>query len=173
MKYTRIGIAVVTLCLLLSSAINRTYADGSDPQHMQLLEIPAIDVRLNITNAQFTGNDWDFSQITTEAAYLDGLPHPGDGKNTVIGAHYELKGRTPGPFYRLSEVKIGDSVMVTVDDVHYTYKVTKIWTVKPTDTHPLYGIRLETLTLITCADYVDGTYATRLVVRATLVSRNS
>jgi len=130
------------------------------------LEIPSISLDITVVVAPFVGNTWDFSNLNDVAGYFEGLPIPGEGSNSVIGAHSELDNHIPGPFYYLNQVKVNDQVIVLQNQVKYTYIVTKIWHVRPTDVSPILPSKTDTLTLFTCAGYDQGVYTTRLVVRA-------
>ncbi len=130
------------------------------------LEIPSISLDITVVVAPFVGNTWDFSNLTDVAGYFEGLPTPGEGSNSVIGAHSELDNHIPGPFYNLNQVKVNDQVIVLQNHVKYTYIITKIWYVRPTDVSPILPSKTDTLTLFTCAGYDEGVYTTRLVVRA-------
>jgi sortase A len=130
------------------------------------LEIAAIDLDVPIVTAHFTGHTWDFSHFTAEAGYFEGEPLPGQGGNVIIGAHSELDQRSPGPFYDLNKLHPGDEIVIVRAGVRYTYITTDIWNVQPTDISPLKPTQGEALTLLTCSGYNDGTYTTRLVVRA-------
>jgi LPXTG-site transpeptidase (sortase) family protein len=134
------------------------------------LEIPSINLSVPIVVAHFVGNTWDFSKLTDDAGFFEGLPVPGKGGNAIIGAHSELDHRIPGPFYNLDHVKVTDQISVTKGGVKYTYIVTKTWYVRPTDVSPISPTKTATLTLLTCAGYNQGVYTMRLVVRAQLVS---
>ena len=129
------------------------------------LQIPSINVNLPIVNARFVGDTWDFSKILYQAGYFEGTPLPGDGGNLVIGAHSELANRAPGPFFKLSQIKVGADIVVIRGAQRYTYHVVKFWTVDPDDLNPIFD-RGDILTLLTCSGFDDGVYRTRLVVRA-------
>ena len=134
------------------------------------LEIPSINLSVPLVVAPFTGNTWDFSSLDDAAGFLDDLPMPGQGSNAIIGAHSELDNRLPGPFYNLNHVKVNDEIIVTLKGTKYTYSVSKMWYVLPTDISPISPTRTDSLTLLTCAGYDQGVYTTRLVVRAELIS---
>lgn len=132
------------------------------------LQIPAIGLDLPVVVARFSRGTWNFSRITRQAAYLAMRLLPGQGNNVVIAAHYELANRRPGPFYRLSEVRVNDETIVTHNSVQYRYAVQSIYSVDPADLAPLHYTDSEVLTLITCDDFnaKTRTYDRRLIVRA-------
>jgi LPXTG-site transpeptidase (sortase) family protein len=163
-----------TLLAVFIVAPSPTYAadpvSSSEAGEAFHLEIPALKLDVSVIKAQFTGRTWDFSEFTQQAGYFEKLPLPGQKGNAVIGAHSELAQRKPGPFYTLDQIKIGDQIIITQGDEEYTYVVTEISKVKPTDTSPLTQTNEETLTLLTCAGYSNGIYTTRLVVHAARVT---
>jgi LPXTG-site transpeptidase (sortase) family protein len=129
------------------------------------LQIPSVGINLAVVNASFIGTTWDFSKIFYQAGYFEGTPLPGDGGNLVIGGHSELANRRPGPFYKLSQIKVGADIVIIRGAQRYTYTVTSIWTVDPDDISPIFDTG-EILTLLTCSGFNSGVYRTRLVVRA-------
>jgi LPXTG-site transpeptidase (sortase) family protein len=166
MKSVRTAIILITLSMLIGTALPAKSAAKPNPPPQ--IEIPTLGIKVQITTARYRRTYWDFASITNKAAFLQHRPKPGQGKNAIIAAHYELPRRKPGPFYRLSELKAGDPIIVTLDGIRYTYAVTEMWTVDPSDISPIYATDGEMLTLLTCSDYVDGEYTTRLVIRAVL-----
>ncbi len=132
------------------------------------LVIPAINVDLPVIKAPYNGETWDFSQVTDQAAYLEGRWLPGAGGNTVIGAHSELVRRKPGPFFRLKQIRVDDKIVVLFAGRRYLYRVERTWTVKAIDFSPILRAGGEVLTLLTCTGYDPraNIYRTRLVVRA-------
>jgi LPXTG-site transpeptidase (sortase) family protein len=135
------------------------------------LYIPSLQINLPITRAARIGPTWDFSHITSQAAYLDGLPLPGNAANVVIGAHSELSARRPGPFYTLHRIQPGAAIIITYGGRKFYYVVERLWVVQPTDLGPIDQSAGDVLTLLTCDGYnrATGGYDTRLIVRAVRV----
>lgn len=169
MKYNAIPKFIAVLVIL---TIVAPHAFAQDETGGARIEIPSLDINVNITTAYIRGDTWDFSPITSKAALLDLLPMPGDIGNTVIGAHSELAGRDPGPFYYLGEIQIGDEIIITFEGNTFRYAVSETWHVAPDDLTPLYPTTTEILTLLTCDDYnpTTGSYQQRFIVRAARIS---
>ena len=167
------ALSILTIALFGGSGqpVQPQLIGGVSPVHALVadrVKIPAIKVNLRIVTARFVGDTWDFSEITSQAAYLEGRSRPGSGGNAVIGAHSELGGRAPGPFYHLDDLEVGDEIIVLHNGVEYRYRVQSKWSVSPTDLSPILQTDSEVLTLITCEGYRKATkdYALRLIVRA-------
>lgn len=89
---------------------------------------------------------------------------PGDNGNfAVIGHRSYIMGEF---FNRLDEVEIGDDVIVERDGMLYTYSVTEIMVVEPTDIWVLDATPDPQITLITCTPIRVATH--RLVVKGVL-----
>ncbi len=135
------------------------------------LRIPGIDLEVAVQEALIRGDTWDFSGLTHQAAHLQLTAFPGEGTNVVIGAHYELAGRAPGPFIALDDLTAGEPIFVEYQGHVYVYEVSATLIVTPEDIQIAYRTPDEMLTLLTCYDYrpASGDYARRYVVRAALV----
>lgn len=164
MRPLRILATIFTLTVLLIGVP----AMAAPKKPVDRLQIPSINVDLQILVAPYQYNTWNFNRILKQAAYLDKRPLPGQGGNVVIGAHSELAKRKPGPFYYLGNVKAGDEILVTHNGVVYRYQVQSVFTVEPTDNSPIFQTDSESLTLLTCDSFNWRTqrYEKRLIVRA-------
>lgn len=100
---------------------------------------------------------------------------PGEQGNAVIAGHLDSR-VGPAVFWRLRELKAGDSIVVIdSDDVERTFEVTEVasyrWNEAPLAR--IFGFDLERdLNLITCAGQFsrrDANYSKRLVVYTRLV----
>lgn len=99
--------------------------------------------------------------------------HPGEVGNTVIAGHSSNDAFTPGDykfiFVQLEKLAVGDTIYANYKGTRYTYTVTKMQTVKPTQIGALiYDTSKPELTLITCTPI--GTALNRLLVTAEQVS---
>ncbi|HMO54213.1 MAG TPA: class F sortase [Tepidiformaceae bacterium] len=96
---------------------------------------------------------------------------PGEGGGTFLAAHYEYAGR-PGVFHRLSSMRNGDEVLVTLSDGSvYEYRVTSVvdYALGSIDMGALLHARegVESITLMTCSGPPSGgEYWFRTVVLA-------
>ena len=99
--------------------------------------------------------------------------HPGEVGNTVIAGHSSNDAFTPGDykfiFVQLEKLTVGDTIYANYNGTRYTYTVTRMQTVKPTEVGALiYETSKPELTLITCTPI--GTALNRLLVTAEQVS---
>ena len=100
-----------------------------------------------------------------------GLPISEVKNNIVIyghsagGDYYSRTKDVSAAFSKLSDIKIGDEIEVTIDGQTYDYRVTKTKIVQPDDVSIINGTKgKETLTLFTC--YPSGNNGKRFVAVA-------
>lgn len=137
------------------------------------ISIPAIDVNAPIVDVhirQFANGEvtWDVSHITQQVGYFVGTTPLAQDGNTVLGGHSELDNRSPGVFYRLHEIEVGDEITVSHGASQQRFVVTRVYVVPFTDINPVMPSAQDRLTLITCDrnSYNAGHYNDRLVVIA-------
>ncbi|MEO6110065.1 MAG: sortase [Candidatus Saccharimonadales bacterium] len=99
--------------------------------------------------------------------------HPGEVGNTAIAGHSSNDLFDSGDykfiFAQLEKLAPGDSIYANYKSIRYTYVITKVETVKPTEINKLvYPTTKPVLTLITCTPL--GTALNRLLVTAEQVS---
>lgn len=121
------------------------------------LRIPSIELSETIHD----GEDANVLEegvwhLPWSAAALDG--------NVVLAGHRWLPGSPVRPFFRLTEVKVGDWVYLSSSTEERAYQVTEVLTVLPVDTWIEAASDTPRLTLYTCAPLLTG--AKRFVVRA-------
>ena len=105
----------------------------------------------------------DDSSIATGAGHVYGtaLPVGGEGNRTVLTAHTGMQSATL--FDHLTDVKVGDIMVVETYGEKKTYKVTDIRTVLPSQSDALTAVPgKDLLTLMTCTPYGVNTH--RLLV---------
>lgn len=105
----------------------------------------------------------DDSSIATGAGHVYGtaLPVGGEGNRTVLTAHTGMQSATL--FDHLTDVKVGDIMVVETYGEKLTYKVTDIRTVLPSQSDALTAVPgKDLLTLMTCTPYGVNTH--RLLV---------
>lgn len=140
------------------------------------LIIPKINVDVPV--AYDIGTD-NASQMAAMAHGLAHFPiagansHPGEVGNTVLAGHSSNDLFDTGDykfiFAQLDKLNIGDSVYANYKGKRYTYVVTKVQVVAPTDVSALvYPTKKPILTLITCTPL--GTSLNRLLITAEQVS---
>jgi LPXTG-site transpeptidase (sortase) family protein len=108
------------------------------------------------------------------AGWYTGGPTPGELGPSVIAGHVDMKG--PGVFYRLHQLKRGDTIIVTrKDGTRPVFRVTRV-SLFPKDRFPtklVYGnINQSVLRLITCGGSFNsrsGHYEDNIVAFAELV----
>ncbi len=96
----------------------------------------------------------------------------GQNGNAIFAGH--VTSQTLGNvFLNLYKIGLGDKVEIYTGDTLFTYKVTRVRLVLPTDTSVMRSTPNATATLITCAgDWIQAEhqYSRRLIVTATLES---
>ena len=132
------------------------------------LLIPKLAVDTVMIEAQFVGNHWDISRLTTEVAHLAGTAYPGEPGNTVLAGHVTVPDAGWGPFKDLETMQVGDRIFVEQGPLTFVYVVEELKTVAPTDVEIAFPTQEERLTLLTCSGWSDtlDRYAERLVVVA-------
>ena len=123
------------------------------------LTIPAIG--LNMIVVQGTAEP-DLEQ--GPGHYL-GTPLPGEMGNVGIAGHRTTWAR---PFSNLNELVPGDRIITTTARGTFTYRVTSVFTVAPTDLKVLRATPRAVITLTTCNPRYSA--AQRLIVRGVLSS---
>jgi sortase A len=125
---------------------------------------------LTINSSNISGR---ISEGVTSDAMMKGFWHfptsafPGQkGNMVVIGHRFQYLPPAQNTFFNLDKVKIGDSIVVTLDEGSYTYIVTNIQIVEPNDISILQKTDDYRLTLITCTPL--WTSEQRLVITAKL-----
>lgn len=96
--------------------------------------------------------------------------NPETGGNFVIAAHRFSIQPTPqstiekSPFYNIDKLKVEDPIVVDYNGKRYGYKVSEVFTVKPTETSIEDSSTKPMLTLYTCE--LGGAESGRVVIRA-------
>lgn len=128
-------------------------------QVLGIFKIPILKVSQNLLEGSA-------KQMKFGVGHVTGTAMPGQPGNCVIAGH------RPWPFRYLDTLVTGDSVVIKIDKMKYTYQVYDSFEVLPTETWVLESIWGEkyTLTLITCTPYMVSSH--RLIVRARLTDIN-
>ncbi len=123
--------------------------------------LPSIGVDLPIDETIIHKNTWEIYE--NGASHLSSSANPGEEGNIIIYAH-----NTKDRFGKLEEVKKGEIIKVySEDNKAYTYEVTNILTVNPTQINVLLPTKEEMLTIYTCTGFAD---LKRLVLQAKIRS---
>lgn len=171
----------LTIGSLFSNTINSLngvdYTDARNwfPNYKALNGAPTVSTyylsipNLGIKNAEVTTVDNDLKRHLVNYA---GTAVPPEKGNAVIYGHSTLPQLLNLSDYKtifatLHTVKVNDVILVTVNDITYTYRVKKIIIVEPDDTSVLsQDFDNSYLTLITCTP--PGTIWKRLIVKSAL-----
>jgi LPXTG-site transpeptidase (sortase) family protein len=124
------------------------------------------------------GNELVVPEDPTKVGWWDGSSYVGDPYgSTVIAGHVDVLGRGIGFFFRLWNIKVGESVVLSAGDVRQAYKITSVRQVPRTDLindAEVFDIDgPPRLVLITCAGEFRpdrGGYSRNLIVVARPVS---
>jgi sortase A len=180
LQYNRVFIATVNAYVSPGSmdpqniVIDPT-AEGAVSQDPRLI-IPKINVDVPALYGVGTDHDSQMAAMEKGVAHF-GIPgansRPGEIGNTVLSGHSsnDLLDRVDYKFIfaQLEKLKQGDTIYANYEGKRYTYVVTKMEVVKPTQVDKLiYPTDKPVLTLITCTPL--GTARDRLLVTAEQIS---
>jgi len=132
------------------------------------LEVPDLGIEIPILGVPVQGDEWDVTWLSNQAGYLEGSAFPTFSGNTALTSHIHLADGSPGPFFRLGELRWGDEIILHAFGQRYVYEVRQVETVRPNDLSVLRHEELDWITLITCSgyDWQQEAYSSRLAVRA-------
>jgi sortase A len=129
------------------------------PEQAIQIQVPAIGVDAPVVQ----GDGWE--QLKKGIAQHIGSANPGQAGNLVVSAHNDVFGEI---FRYLDQLKRGDQIIVYTPQRSYTYIVTSIQIVEPTDVQVMASTPNATITLISCYPYLVDNQ--RIVVQASLQS---
>jgi LPXTG-site transpeptidase (sortase) family protein len=143
-----------------------------DNSSVTRITIPTLNVDATVRYVPFDGLTWPLTGLKKDVAWLGDTSWPGLGSNTVLAGHVTVRGLGRGPFYGLSALRAGDTIVVYSEQNMYTYIVSSRQAVDPTAMQVTYATDQPQLTLITCTEWDPDsrTYERRLVVVAQLDS---
>jgi sortase A len=131
------------------------------PEQATQLQIPAIDVDATIVQ----GDGWE--QLKKGVAQHTGSANPGQSGNMVLSAHNDIFGEI---FRHLDKLQSGDEIIVYTATRSFSYIITSVQIVSPTDVEVMAPTLDPSVTLISCYPYmVDNK---RIVVQASLQTDN-
>ncbi len=129
------------------------------PKQAIRLQIPAIGQDVPIVE----GDGWE--QLKKGVGHHIGSTNPGQAGNIVLSAHNDIYGEI---FRDLIDLEIGDEVILFTERESFTYLVTQIEIVEPTQVEFMEATADPTVTLISCYPYlVDNK---RIIVIAKLAN---
>lgn len=127
------------------------------PEQARRLEIPALSGDYPIVQ----GDDWE--QLKKGIGQYAASGQPGRPGNVVLSGHNDIYGE---PFRYLDRLKPGDEIVVSSERRAYTYIVSEVRVVEPTDVWVMAPTEGAQVTLISCYPYRVNTK--RIVVFAQL-----
>jgi len=131
------------------------------PEQARSILIPAI---WTAPAPVVQGDGWE--QLKRGVGQHIGTSNPGQPGNLVLSAHNDIFGEL---FRDLDQLNPGDEIVVSTASRQYTYRVTGMRIVEPTDVEVMQSSDRATITLISCYPYLVDTQ--RIVVFGELVSQ--
>ena len=123
--------------------------------------IPKIELKLPVLDKLTKTN------LNIAPCYSEGSSSPGEIGNCIISGHRSLNyGRH---FNRLGELKLKDNIIVQEKKAKFTYEITDIFIVEPTEMWVTDKSEEKIITLITCEPIETGTH--RLIIRGKLTNK--
>jgi len=146
-------------------SVPSTFYDPYVPEGAAIF-IPSAGIYAPIVETYLDGVSWDVSQLGNNVGHLQGTPWVDSPGNVVLSGHVELSDGRQGIFATLSEVAVGDIIVVTVQGDEWRYMVTDIKSATPDDVSHVYPTDVDVLTLITCDgyDFFQNAYLERTIV---------
>ena len=137
------------------------------------LEIPTLNVAVDIVGVPQTADSWDVSWLGESAGWLQGSAFPTWAGNTVLTAHVWNADNTPGPFLHIKDLHYGDQIEIHAWGQTYVYEVreNRLYWAKTPASRVLQHEEYDVLTLLTCEGFnpLTDNYIFRRMVRAVLV----
>jgi sortase A len=130
------------------------------PEQARSIYIPAL---WSASAPVIQGDGWE--QLKRGVGQHIGTANPGNVGNLVLSAHNDIFGEL---FRDLDQLKPGDDILVSTATRQYTYRVTGLRIVEPTEVSVMEPTNRPTITLISCYPYLKDTE--RIVVFGELVS---
>ncbi|EGT3615414.1 class D sortase [Clostridium perfringens] len=122
-----------------------------------ILNIPKIDLEIGIIEGV------RYEDIKYVVGHFPGTPMPGEKGNFAIAGHrVSYFGEA---FKDIDKLQKGDKVNVTYQGKEYTYEVTDMYEVTPSETEALNPTKDATMTIVTCT--IDA--KNRVIVKGKLV----
>ncbi len=128
------------------------------PEQARNIFIPAI---WNAPAPVVQGDGWE--QLKRGVGQHIGSANPGENGNVVLSAHNDIFGEL---FRDLDQLKPGDEILISTASRQYTYRVTGLSIVEPTDVSVMEPTARATMTLVSCYPYLVDNQ--RIVVFAEL-----
>lgn len=111
--------------------------------------VPELKINLPIKEARVVKGYWEV--FADSAGFGLGSAYPGESGNQVIFAHARR-----GLFLPLKEAKGGENIYLLTSDKWFSYKISEIKEVSPSQTEVIVPTTEITLTLYTCSGFADS-----------------
>ncbi len=163
------GFAPGVVTVLPDQPADKAYANLGD----LWIEIPKLNLKTSITGVPLATDGWDVTWLNRQVGWLAGTAYPTWAGNTVLTAHGYTADGEAGPFALLKNLSYGETIVIHLGGMKYTYAIRTNTLISPTNTYWLTKHeKLDWVTLITCQQYDEKTqsYRYRRVVRAVLIS---
>jgi sortase A len=115
------------------------------PQQARRIQVPALAIDSPIVQ----GDDWDRLKKGVGQHLGSGLP--GQDGNLVLSAHNDIYGEI---FRHLDRLAPGDEIIISTDRQSYTYIVSELRIVEPTEVWVMSPTEHASATLISCYPYL-------------------
>jgi len=140
------------------------------PDTGRFISIPSAGISSWVTTFFLDGVSWAIDPWERGVGHLQGTAWVGNTGNIALGGHSLYPNGSPGIFYNLYNVNVGDEIILKDNGVEKRYVVVSIREVDYRDVSVVYPTGHNQLTLITCdiPSFVSqtGVYLERLVVIA-------
>lgn len=176
LKWVGILVALLSITLgvyLLVLLRAPTIKPLSDAKQKQFIPGDIADKRIIIPKIAVKADIFEGDQTSLDKGVWHRLPElgmPETGGNFILSAHrYVLSpstGRTKQQsyFYNIDKLALGDTILIDWHQKRYTYKITKIYTVKPTQLEVESPSSEPKLTMYSCT--LGGSADGRVVIEA-------
>ncbi|MCP5101207.1 MAG: sortase [Chloroflexi bacterium] len=136
------------------------------------LHIPSLSVSQPIIELPLQNGRWDVSTLGEQVGRLATTgTHPGDKLAPVFAGHMTFPTSATletGAFANLQYATYGTELIYTANGQQFTYKITEISRVAPSEVERLYLEDENSILLVTCTDWDENgrLYKNRLLIRA-------
>ena len=151
--------------------LNALALPSQDTSPITRLAIPALKVDSAVRAAPFNGTTWEINSFGYDIAWLEQTAHPGQGGNTILAGHLNIKGKGNGPFRYLLYLRPGAEITVYTQRFAYVYRVSYQSMVSPDNFEAIKSSKHPQLILVTCSqwDKEIQSFRSRRLVYAELI----
>lgn len=139
--------------VMVSTEFLKNKTTGNPPTQ---IVIPSENIDIKIIEAPVINGYWETSDVY--ASHGVGSATLGTSGNMVVFAHARK-----GLFFNLKNAKLNDVIYIFTKDKWFSYKISKITSVYPSEVKPILPTKDKELTLYTCTGFADEK---RLIVTA-------